>query len=85
VRAIEAELGRYSEELKAKPRWLVINKIDLLAADKLEAAKNEILENLGWEQPVFLISAATGEGIESLGQAVMRALEEMNEAQPAAW
>ncbi len=83
VRAIEAELGSYSEDLKEKPRWLVINKIDLLAADKLEAAKNEILENLGWEQPVFLVSAATGDGIESLGQAVMRALEEMNEAEPA--
>ena len=81
VRAIEAELGSHSEILKEKPRWLVINKIDLLAADKLEAAKNEILENLGWEQPVFLVSAATGEGIESLGQAVMRALDEMNEAQ----
>ena len=83
VRAIEEELGKFSEDLKEKPRWLVINKTDLLLADKLDAAKIEILENLGWQQPVFLISAATGEGIESLGQAVMRELEEMNEVQPA--
>ncbi len=83
VRAIEEELGKFSEDLKEKPRWLVINKTDLLVADRLDAAKDEILENLGWQQPVFLVSAATGEGIESLGQAVMRELEEMNEAKPA--
>ena len=83
VRAIEEELGKFSEDLKEKPRWLVINKTDLLAADKLDAAKNEILESLGWNQPIFLVSAATGEGIESLGQAVMRELEEMNEAKLA--
>ncbi len=83
VRAIEEELGKFSEDLKEKPRWLVINKTDLLVADKLDAAKDEILENLGWQQPVFLVSAATGEGIESLGQAVMRELEEMNEVKPA--
>ncbi len=83
VRAIEEELGKFSEDLKEKPRWLVINKTDLLVADKLDAAKNDILENLGWQQPVFLVSAATGEGIESLGQAVMRELEEMNEVKPA--
>ena len=83
VRAIEEELGKFSEDLNEKPRWLVINKTDLLAADKLDAAENEIVENLGWKQPVFLVSAATGEGIESLGQAVMRELEEMNEAKSA--
>ena len=83
VSAIEEELGKFSADLMDKPRWLVINKTDLLAADKLDAAKIEILENLDWEGPVFLVSAATGEGIESLGQAVMRELEEMNEAHPA--
>ena len=37
VRAIEEELGKFSEDLKEKPRWLVINKTDLLVADKLDA------------------------------------------------
>ena len=76
VQAIEAELAKFSEDLQGKTRWLVINKTDLLPGDQLDAAKREIIDSLGWDGPVFLVSAATGEGLESLGQAVMRHLEE---------
>ena len=79
-RAIESELVKFSDDLSAKPRWLVINKIDLLPAEDREAAKDRLVAELGWEGPVFLVSAETGEGTEALGQAVMRALEEMAES-----
>jgi GTP-binding protein len=77
VKAILRELHNFSAELAAKPRWLVINKIDLLANDELKAARDNLLSELAWDGPVFQVSAATGEGVEALGQAVMRELEDL--------
>jgi GTP-binding protein len=79
VRAIARELAGYSEELAAKPRWLVINKTDLLSEDDLAVAREMLLEGLDWDGPIFEVSAATGAGTESLGHAVIQALEEMEE------
>jgi len=76
VRAIANELGNFSKDLSDKPRWLVINKIDLLDDDSRAEACAALLENLDWKGPVFEVSAATGEGTEPLAQAVMRELEE---------
>ncbi len=75
VRALEKELGNYSSELVGKPRWLVINKTDLLDEDALVPAVRGLLDALEWQGPVFEISAATGAGTEALGQAIMQALE----------
>ena len=77
MKAILRELHNFSAELAAKPRWLVINKIDLLANDELKAARDNLLSELAWDGPVFQVSAATGEGVEALGQAVMRELEDL--------
>ena len=79
VRALEKELRSFSEELADKPRWLVINKIDLLGDDARAAARRELVDKLGWCGPVFEVSAATGEGTEALGRAIMRTLEETAE------
>jgi GTP-binding protein len=75
VRAIERELENFAADLAAKPRWLVINKIDLLTADDLATARATLLHELQWQGPVFEVSAATGAGTEALGQAVIQALE----------
>ncbi len=78
--AIQEELGKFSEDLARKPRWLVINKIDLVTAEQLALAKAELLDELGWDGPVFEVSAATGAGTETLGQNVMQFLEQLAEA-----
>ena len=78
-RSIEAELAKFSNALMDKPRWLVINKIDLLPADERDNAQAELVAALNWQGPVFQVSAETGDGTETLGQAVMRALEAMDE------
>ena len=83
VQAIVNELAQFSAELAAKPRWLVINKIDLLADDDLAAARDRLLRELDWDGPVFEVSAATGAGTEALGHAVMQALEEFKELEEA--
>ncbi len=83
VKAIAAELAQFSEELAAKPRWLVMNKIDLLDEEDLPVAREMLLEALQWRGPVFEVSAATGKGTEALAQAVMRELENLLEEQGA--
>ncbi|MBT8110129.1 MAG: GTPase ObgE [Gammaproteobacteria bacterium] len=75
VRAIASELLKFSAELAEKPRWLVINKIDLLSDEDLPVARDMLLEALQWTGPVFEVSAATGAGTEELAQAVMQQLE----------
>lgn len=81
VRGIEAELAGYSEALARQPRWLVVNKLDLLAPEDRERRVADIKEASGWTGPVFGISAATGEGTNELALAAMRHLKA--EAQPA--
>jgi len=79
VTAIANELRNFSRDLVDKPRWLVLNKVDLLSDDDREAAKDRLLKELDWSGPVFEVSAATGEGTEALGQAIMRELEHREE------
>lgn len=77
-RAIEKELGRHSRQLAEMPRWLVINKIDLLPTDGRSRVRRDLVDRLGWKGPVYEVSAATGEGTQALGQAIMRELEDMD-------
>ena len=81
VRAIAAELENYAEDLATKPRWLVINKIDLLDDRRRAEARETLLDELQWDGEVFEVSAATGEGTEELAQAIMRELETEDDAQ----
>ena len=62
VRAIERELGRHDPELLRKPRWLVLNKADLMFEDEARAAAQTIVAELGWQQPWYLVSAIAREG-----------------------
>jgi GTPase len=66
VRAIERELARYDPALAAKPRWLVLNKIDMLPEASREAAIKAIVKRLRWKAPHFALSALTREGCEPL-------------------
>ncbi len=75
VKAIAKELGNFSTDLAEMPRWLVINKTDLVASDVLAERRSKLLADLDWKGAVFEVSAATGEGTEELGRAVMRKLE----------
>ncbi len=75
ARAIVAELRKFSPELAAKPRWLVLNKADLLPAPAAQRRAQLIVRRLRWRGPHFLISAATGAGTRELVEAVMRFLE----------
>ena len=80
-RAIAGELKKFSEDLTNKPRWLVINKIDLMPDDDRKTVVEDLIAELSWQGPVFLVSAETGAGTEMLGQAIMRQLDEWQESE----
>ncbi|HEX7080026.1 MAG TPA: GTPase ObgE [Gammaproteobacteria bacterium] len=75
IRAIEAELERYSAVLAGLPRWLVLNKLDLMPPGERGEHVERVVAKLGWSSPAYGISALTGEGTEILVQDAMRFLE----------
>ena len=77
VRAIAGELARFSAELGERERWLVLNKVDLLAEDQREAHCRAIVERLDWQGPVFPIAALSQLGTSELVFAIMERLEQV--------
>jgi GTPase len=75
AKAIVNELKKYDEALYNKPRWLVLNKIDM-AQDSKEVVK-KFVKDYGWKGPVFAISAINGVGCKELVYAMMEHLEEV--------
>jgi GTP-binding protein len=75
ARSIAAELKKFDPGLHRKPRWLVLNKIDMLPGDGGKAAEEDLVRRLRWRGPSFRISALTGEGCSELTSSVMRFLE----------
>src|SRR5579885_3358031 len=76
ARTIVAELKKFAADLGEKPRWLVLNKRDLLPAEEAERRAREIVRRLRYRGPSFLISGATGQGTRELSEAVMRFLKQ---------
>jgi GTP-binding protein len=76
ARAIVGELKKFNKDLARKPRWLVINKRDLLPDAEAEKLAADIARRLRYRGPRFLISAATGRGTRELADAVMVFLEQ---------
>ena len=72
AKAIVAELKKYDKALYDKPRWLVLNKLDMVPEDERAARVKDFVKRLRWKGPVFEISALTREGCESLVQAIYR-------------
>lgn len=72
IRGVEAELAAWSGELGDKPRWLVFNKIDIVGTETVAEIRESVTGELNWRQPVFCISAATGENCDTLIKAVFQ-------------
>ena len=75
------ELEEFDESLAQKPRWLVLNKVDLFVKEELDNVCDDIVSRLGWAGPVYRVSAATGIGARELVVDVMTFIEELNEQQ----
>jgi GTP-binding protein len=66
AKAIVKELKKYDETLFEKPRWLVLNKLDMVPEDERKKRVKDFVKRFGWKGPVFEISALNREGCEEL-------------------
>jgi|TARA_B110000908_G_scaffold54235_1_gene66055 GTP-binding protein len=73
ARAIANELKKHDETLYAKPRWLVLNKVDMV--EDAEAVAAEFVKAFDWDGPVFTISAINGNGCKQLTYAIMEHMD----------
>lgn len=72
--ALLKELEKYGHGLLEKPRWIVLNKIDLLDENDRSLLKQRLIETLDWQGPLFEVSALTKKGTEALVDAIGQAL-----------
>ena len=73
------ELEKFNPAMLEEPRWLVLNKIDLLPQEDAEQRCRDIVERLDWKGPVYEISAISGNGTKELVFDIMNYLEENDE------
>ncbi len=82
ARSIAKELEKYDRELFEKPRWLVLNKIDMLPAEDRDKRVKDFVKRLKWKGPLFQISALTREGCETLTRAIYDHVAGMKNVEP---
>jgi GTP-binding protein len=75
IHAIEHELEKFDAELLQRPRWLVLNKADVLPEDERQAVAEDIVRRLGWTQPWFLVSAIARDNTMAVCQQIQRFFE----------
>jgi len=75
AKAIVLELKKYDPALYAKPRWLVLNKLDMVPTEERAARVKDFVKRFKYKGPVFEISALNREGCEGLVRAVFDHLQ----------
>lgn len=76
AKALVKELKKYDESLVEKPRWLVLNKMDVLNEDERKKNVKDFIKRFGWKGPVFEISALSHSGCQELVNAIYLHLEQ---------
>ncbi|MBP6367506.1 MAG: GTPase ObgE [Nitrosomonas sp.] len=82
ARALVKELQKYDQALYEKPRWLVLNKTDMMSEEERAELCRQFVDKLEWEGKYFMISALTGEGCQRLTYEIMDYLEQNLPPQP---
>ena len=82
ARAIVNELKKYDAELAAKPRWLVLNKLDMVPEEEREARVKDFVRRFRWKGPVFAISALAREGLQPLLEKIQNHVAEQQREAP---
>ena len=75
VRVIERELATFDPDLAGRERWLVPTKLDLVPSSDRAQVVEALVEGVGWNGPVYPVSALAREGTDALCEALMRCLE----------
>ena len=70
------ELKLYGESVSAKDRWLVFNKIDVLAEENLQSLIDSTCADIHWQGPTYAISTVTRVGLDTLCNDILLYLEQ---------
>ena len=70
AKAIVKELRKYDESLYQKPRWIVLNKLDMVPAEARDALVKDFVKRMRWKGPFFQVSALAREGLGPMVQAI---------------
>ncbi|MFT5259362.1 MAG: GTP-binding protein [Saprospiraceae bacterium] len=84
IKALVNELQQFDQTLYEKPRWIVLNKIDVADEDEVQAVIDQITAELDWHDPIYTISAVTGEGCKDLMSKISQYLRELRGNDPHA-
>jgi len=79
AKAIVAELKKYDKALFEKPRWLVLNKLDMIPAEERSKRVKDFLRRMKFKGPVFEISALTHEGCDNLVKVVYQHIKQQQD------
>ena len=82
AKAIVGELKKYDPALYEKPRWLVLNKLDMVPTEERANRVKDFVKRFKWKGPVFEISALTREGCEPLIRAVYQHVARLKNVVP---
>jgi GTP-binding protein len=82
ARAIVAELKKYDPKLHAKPRWLVLNKLDMVPVEEREARIADFVRRFRWKGPVFAISALARDGLQPMIEKIWHHVAEQQRTAP---
>ena len=82
AKAIVKELKKYDPSLHAKPRWLVLNKMDMVPGEERAARVADFVKRMRTKQPVFEVSALTRQGLEPLLKAIYKHVAASKNAVP---
>lgn len=81
AKAIVQELKKYDEALYNKPRWLVLNKLDMVPAEERAAKAKDFVKRYKWKGPVYEISALAREGTDRLVQDIFKHVQVQQKAE----
>lgn len=77
-RILNQELLGYDIKLAARERWVVLNKADVVPEEDIELIKTALCQEVGCQEPIYVISAITGQGLDNLIHALMQRLERLD-------
>ncbi|MGB0664891.1 MAG: Obg family GTPase CgtA [Pontibacterium sp.] len=80
ARVAVEELTNFSPTLADQPRWLVLNKLDMVPEEEADERCQAVIDALNWEGPVYRISAISSQGTQALVQDLQVFLDERAEA-----
>jgi GTPase len=81
AQAIVGELKKYDEELYNKPRWLVLNKLDMVPEEERKARVKDFVKRYKWKGPVFEISALAREGTDLLIKQIFQHVQQVQHSE----